>query len=650
MRKRNVYLAITIVAILLVSIVAYIGLSGLLNQTPTQYQVSFVANPSGGGTTSPSGTNVTMSAGLVSISATPNSGYIFLSWSTTGSITVTNSTSASTTASIGSSGTITANFASTIAGGITVNSGPAGSGYVRVDGEAVATPATFAWTIGSTHTLQAVSPVVGPTGTQYVWTGWSDGGSQNHTYTVSGPNVVVTANYKTQNQVTFGWSGLDDLANGTVVTVTIGSESPTKLGYESLPFTYWVDSLTVVTSSYQSSVSGKFSGLQYDLVDVTGPSSATVSSPLTITGNYHARAQTLTVSSTTSLYETGLLDAVSQSLQAKYPWITVKFLSQGTGAAIQTAIRGDADMIMVHDPTQETTFLTGKYGVNRKIIGYNFFEIVGPPSDPANVTGLAPLDAMKKIKTLGEQGKAIWVSRGDGSGTNSKEKNLWKAAGIDWAQISKESWYKSTGQGMTATLQVSDQLGGYTLTDEASYLNNYQSGNIKLKVVVNAQKDLLNVYSVIMDNPLNANLTRTNFGASMVLVQYLVSGEGQQLLANFGVSKFGKALFSPFVPLVSSGSNATLLGWIKNFSYLNGTECPAAYRYKAGDLYSNPWDTIIATNFQASVPPTQYLSSSPFEIQHILTNCSTTVSEQPPLGTYIQAVADESKAGSQSTL
>lgn len=136
------------------------------------------------------------------------------------------------------------------------------------------------------------------------------------------------------------------------------------------------------------------------------------------------------------------------------------------------------------------------------------------------------------------------------------------------------------------------------------------------------------------------------FGTSMVLVQYLVSSEGQQLMANFGTSKFGKALFSPFVPLVSSGSNATLLGWIKDYAYLSGTECPAAYRYKAGDLYSNPWATIIATNYPASMSTTQYLDSS--EIQQVLTNCSTSASEHPPSGPYIQAVAGESKAGSRS--
>jgi tungstate transport system substrate-binding protein len=306
---------------------------------------------------------------------------------------------------------------------------------------------------------------------------------------------------------------------------------------------------------------------------------------------------TLTVSSTTSLYETGVEnDAIKPAFEAKYPWITLNFLAQGTGAAIQTAMRGDADMIMVHDAAQENTFLTNGYGVNRKIIAYNFFIIVGPQNDTANVAGMSPTDAMKRIYELGQTGQAIWVSRGDGSGTNSKEKNLWKAAGINWTEIrTQTSWYKETGQGMTQTLLVADELGGYTVTDEATYLSNTNQGNIHMRVIILAHKDLLNVYSVIIDNPLNANLTTTHFDASLLFVQYMVSNEGQQLLADFGNSTFGKPLFAPFVPLASDPTqNATLLGWIQNAAYIpaNVTECPANYRYNAGNLYDAAYDAL----------------------------------------------------------
>jgi tungstate transport system substrate-binding protein len=304
-------------------------------------------------------------------------------------------------------------------------------------------------------------------------------------------------------------------------------------------------------------------------------------------------ATTLTVSSTTSLYETGVEDTMKTAFQAQFPWITINFLSQGTGAAIQTAERGDADMIMVHAPSSELPFLSGGYGVNRKIIASNFFIIVGPQNDPANVTGMTPVAALKQIKTLGEQGKAIWVSRADASGTNTKEIALWKEAGINYTQISTEtSWFKSTGQGMTATLLVANELGGYTLSDTASYLTNTNNKNIQMKIVVQATQDLLNVYSVIADNPLNANLTQTNFRASMLFIYWLVSSAGQDVLATYGTSTFGAPLFAPFVPLVSTGSNATLLSWIQSYAYLpsNATECPSTYRYDAGNLYANSWD------------------------------------------------------------
>lgn len=301
---------------------------------------------------------------------------------------------------------------------------------------------------------------------------------------------------------------------------------------------------------------------------------------------------TLIVSSTTSLYETGVEDVMKGVFESKFPWITINFLSQGTGAAIQTAMRGDADMIMVHDPSQENPFMVNGYGINRKIIASNFFIIVGPQGDPAGVMGMSPLDALRHIKTLGEAGQAIWISRGDGSGTNSKEKNLWKAAGINWTQIRTEtSWYKETGQGMTATLLVANELGGYTLSDTASYLTNTNQGNIQMEIVVQASQDLLNVYSVIVDNPLNVNLTDTNFAASMLFLKYVTSPEGQNLLANYGTSTFGAPLFTPFVP-IAQGANATLLSWIQSYAYLpaNATECALTYRYNAYNLYANSWD------------------------------------------------------------
>ncbi len=311
-------------------------------------------------------------------------------------------------------------------------------------------------------------------------------------------------------------------------------------------------------------------------------------------------------------------------------------------------------MILVHAPSSEIPFLTGGYGVNRKIIAYNFFEIVGPPGDPANVTGMTPEAALTQIKTLGEQGNAIWVSRNDGSGTFSKEQSLWKAAGINWTQISTEtSWYKSTGQTMTPTLQVANELGGYTLVDTAIYLQNYNNGNIQLKVVVYPQQELLNVYSAIADNPLNSNLTGTNFNAEMTFIQWLVSTNGQNAISNFGNPAPGQSLFNPFVSLATTGSNATLLSWIQSYAYLanvngtivasaTGTECPAAYRYNATSLYANSYDTVANTNIGASLSQLQYMVSG--ENQQMLLSYGTSTLGQPTFSPRSPTAATGSKA------
>lgn len=273
-------------------------------------------------------------------------------------------------------------------------------------------------------------------------------------------------------------------------------------------------------------------------------------------------------------------------------------------------------MIMVHDPAQEKNFLTNGYGVNRKIIAYNFFIIVGPPNDPAGVNGMAPIDSLKRIAQLGQNGQAIWVSRNDGSGTNSKEKTLWASAGYNYTQLTLEtSWFKSTGQGMGATLTYTNENNGYTISDTGTYLAFYGpgQGQIQLKTIVQAHKDLLNVYSVIIDNPQNANLTGINFDAAKLFVQYMVSDEGQQLLSNYGVSSYGQSLFSPFVPLANGASpNATLLSWIQNYAYIpaNITECPAEYRYNADNLYAPSYDTLSNSNLAASISLPNYYSTN----------------------------------------
>jgi len=345
-------------------------------------------------------------------------------------------------------------------------------------------------------------------------------------------------------------------------------------------------------------------------------------------------ATTLNVATTTSLHDTGLEDlgingnttgTIKSFFQAKYPWITVNFLALGTGDAIKKAQSGDADMILVHSPSQELPFLTGGYGVDRKIIAYNFFIIVGPPNDPAHINGLSNVtQAMINIYNASHTGSnpTLWFSRNDASGTNTKEISLWTAAGYNYTQLTNTtlngSWFKSTGSGMGQTLLTANyygSIGGYTLSDTGTYLAYYERGDIQLTIQIQAQQSLLNVYSAIIDNPQNSALASTNFNASLLFVNYLVSSEGQQLIQNFGQTAYNQSLFTPYVPLATGTvSNDTLLGWIKSYAYMNsipsinatGTECPLQFRYNAGNLYSATYDAVANINANLSFNSSNY--------------------------------------------
>jgi len=262
----------------------------------------------------------------------------------------------------------------------------------------------------------------------------------------------------------------------------------------------------------------------------------------------------LTVSTTTSLYETGLLDVLDTKFEEKYPNLNVTFISQGTGFAIETAKRGDADMILVHDAVREKAFLEDGYGVNRKIIAYNYFVIVGPENDPAGIEGLDPVAALLKIKSAGEASNAIWVSRGDDSGTHAMEKRLWIAGGEDTTELRETDWYLERGSGMTATLAMANEKRGYTLCDKGSYLKNFVPGNIDL------------------------------VDEAMKFINFLVSDEIQEFLAEFGLEDYGLTLFNPAVRVLAENTDPTVAGWIKETAFIYGTECPTNKRYNAGDL------------------------------------------------------------------
>jgi tungstate transport system substrate-binding protein len=287
------------------------------------------------------------------------------------------------------------------------------------------------------------------------------------------------------------------------------------------------------------------------------------------------KKQKLVVSTTTSLYDTGLLDVIEEQFEAKYA-IDVYFISVGTGLAIQHAQRGDADMILVHSPSQELAFLEDGYGMCRKIVAYNFFAIIGPQEDPAQIGDLSPLEALTKIVEEGRDGNIVWVSRGDDSGTHTAEKGLWTAAGFDWTTLRNEDWYQEAGTGMGGTLLLADEFSAYTLADMGTYLKYYNDGLINLAVLVSQGEELLNVYSAIAVN--KTQNAEANFEGAITFIKFLISQQGQQIIAEYGNTTYGQPLFYPTVQLLNENTDPTIVSWIQNYAYFDGTECPEQYR------------------------------------------------------------------------
>ena len=311
--------------------------------------------------------------------------------------------------------------------------------------------------------------------------------------------------------------------------------------------------------------------------------------------NYFSKRR-LFISTTTSLYDTGLLNAIETDYEATHN-VDLQITAVGTGVAIQQAQNGDADIVLVHAPATELTFLEGGYGVNRKIIAYNFFTIVGPADDPAQISGKTATEALFNILSYGQNmpdqsgATQIWVSRGDNSGTNSKEKSLWTAASYNYTEISEELWFANTGQGMGATLTIADQKNAYTLSDIGTYLKFHADGSIEIEALITEEQSLLNVYSVmaVNKNTVAANPSvhdQINFDDAMDFIEYLISSETQQLIDDYGVDTYGQSLFHKAVQPLKDNAPQPIVSWIQDYAFFHGSECPPQYRNDAGDLYS----------------------------------------------------------------
>jgi tungstate transport system substrate-binding protein len=311
--------------------------------------------------------------------------------------------------------------------------------------------------------------------------------------------------------------------------------------------------------------------------------------------NYFSKRR-LFISTTTSLYDTGLLDVLEEDYESTRN-IDLQITAVGTGIAIQQAKNGDADIVLVHAPSVELEFLEGGYGVNRKIIAYNFFTIVGPADDPAQISGKTATEALDSIVAYGQNladqsGQTqIWVSRGDNSGTNSKEKSLWTEAGYDYTELSTEPWFASTGQGMGATLNVANQKNAYTLSDIGTYLKFHADGSIEIVALIVEEQSLLNVYSVMAVNTetVQANQTihnQINFDDAMDFIDYLITPSTQQIINDYGIDIYGQSLFHEAVQPLNDNSPQPLVNWIKDYAFFSGSECPPQYRNGYAQLYN----------------------------------------------------------------
>ncbi len=240
------------------------------------------------------------------------------------------------------------------------------------------------------------------------------------------------------------------------------------------------------------------------------------------------------VATTTSLYDTGLWEVLEAAFEAGAA-CDLDLICAGTGRALEWGASGDVDVVVTHSPTQEAAFIAARHGRERVAFAYNYFLIVGPATDPAEIGDLSPEDA---FRMLSEKATHPFVSRGDDSGTHTRERSIWKAAGLDPVRIRDSGrWYVEAGLGMGSTLSMAAQLGAYTLTDNGTFLA-YRDDLDLMPIVIRGEA-LLNVYAVIV-------CTRAaNPEGAAALSAFLTGDAGQDLIGAYGCESPGSRLFTP---------------------------------------------------------------------------------------------------------
>ena len=239
------------------------------------------------------------------------------------------------------------------------------------------------------------------------------------------------------------------------------------------------------------------------------------------------------LATTTSTQDSGLLDVLVPMFEEQTGFM-VKTIAVGTGKALEMGQNGEADVLLVHAPESEQPLVDSGVATNYQLVMHNDFIIVGPKEDPAGIKGLSTsAEGFKKIAET----NALFVSRGDDSGTHKKELGLWEYAGVE----PSGQWYQETGQGMGATLKVASEKGGYSLTDRATYLA--LKDELNLEIVLQGEESLLNIYHVMQVNP--EKFENINGEAGKAFVDFMVASETQKVIGEFGVEEYGEPLFFP---------------------------------------------------------------------------------------------------------
>jgi len=248
-----------------------------------------------------------------------------------------------------------------------------------------------------------------------------------------------------------------------------------------------------------------------------------------------AQAQkNLILATTTSTQDTGLLDELIPMFEKKTGYF-VKTIAVGSGQAMAMGQKGEADVLLVHSPDAEKKFMADGFGTTRLIVMHNDFVVVGHPSDPAGIKGIkSTIEAFKKLAAT----ETLFLSRGDKSGTDAKEKSLWKAAGL---APQGQKWYQETGLGMGQTLNVAAEKKGYTLADRGTYLSLKKT--LGMDILNEGDASLLNVYHVIDVN--GARFPKVNAAGAKAFAAFLVAKDTQTFIGTFGIAKFGGPLFFP---------------------------------------------------------------------------------------------------------